>query len=298
MPPPNLLEVPELPLQMIIDYLTPAATVNFALSNEKIREFIGTINLNLETISLKITEKRCSITLVFFYSERSLVWKFVSTPSNDRPKPNLKIKVCENPLDFCIKAVNWLTKLTRFPVTSVTIEGPDFQGTRELLEWEAIRECERLTMSLIDEMTGNLDDFKDLEYIDLVGCDWMTPEILETCRAKTISLFSVNWALEQIIQVIRNWLESTENRKLEYLSVAFKDSRDDALTILDAFNTKPWDRMMRHPTFPRRNTGVPLDLSGARDIERSDGFLASILVDSDGVDFVVWHDRFPVQEEL
>lgn len=290
---PTLLEVPELPLEVIIDYLGPAATVNFALSNEKIREFIETINLNIESISLRIGEKRCVITLVFFYSEKSLVWKFVSTPSNDRPRPNLKIKVCENPLDFCMKAVNWLTKLTRFPVTNVTIEGPAFPGSAELLEWEAIHECERLSMDLIDELTGNLDDFKDLEHIDLVGCDWMTPDIIKTCQAKTVSLFSVSWTIEQPIQIIRDWLENTESTKLEYINISFKNSIDTAPMILGGFDTKPWDPAMRNGSYPRSRHEIPLDLSAARDIERSDGLLASILVNSDGVDFVVWHDRFP-----
>lgn len=55
---------------------------------------------------------------------------------------------------------------------------------------------------------------------------------------------------------------------------------------------KLWLRVQNRVNF---SDGLEVvDCSEGRDIERSDGILATILVESKVLYFLIWHDRFPV----
>ncbi|EGT45750.1 hypothetical protein CAEBREN_08944 [Caenorhabditis brenneri] len=305
-PPPTLWDMPELPMTTIIQYLGPAATVNFAQTYPHVENFIKTLNLNVESISVDIAVRRCEIRLVFFYSEKMLTWKF-SVPNEEKEEEDNKtkktykkkkttiIEKCQNPTALLRERVEWLTALVRFPVSNVHIVGPAYPASEALLDWTQIHQCENLHMDLISETTGSLVPFNDLERLELASCEFLRPGDLRELEIQDISIFSSNWTSEDLSHVIRDWVAGG-NRKLETLTVNLKNNYEPGV-VLAGLETKEWDREKRQKDYPREDPYVAIDCESARDIERADGLLASILIEHCFLTFVVWHKRFQDSEE-
>ncbi|PIC39456.1 hypothetical protein B9Z55_011137 [Caenorhabditis nigoni] len=308
MAPPTLLDVPKLPMSKMVNFLSPKSLINFALSNPKIQEFIKLQNLNVEKLSLNISQKGFVIRLTFFYFNKPLVWKFVTSYMKEVKLSTDKIKICETPIEFGKQAVEWLTDLIRFPVTSVQIKGPSFPEIDNILQWTKVHECEKLTMNFIDKTEGGLEKFTDLKSFHLNGCDWLKPEHLKNCSAKRITLYTMDWDMDQLNQLIRCWFEGIDQpiSKLETIEIQLKSAPMEGLPIeqiVNGFETKPWDPTQRARKYQKKKSeeeevGVygALNLEHALDILRPDGKLASVSVSDNIMDFVVWHQRFPVEE--
>ncbi|CAP24446.1 Protein CBG03576 [Caenorhabditis briggsae] len=306
MTPPTLLDVPKLPMSKMVNFLSPKSLINFALSSPKIQEFIKLQNLNVEKLSLNISQKGFVIRLKFFYFNKPLVWKFFTSYTREVKLSTDKIKLCETPIEFGKQAVEWLTDLIRFPVTAVQITGPSFPEIENILQWTKIHECEKLTMNFIDKTEGGLEKFTDLESFDLNGSDWLKPEHLKNCAAKRITLYTMDWDANQLNQFIRCWFEGIDQpiNKLENIEIQLKSVPMEGLPIeqiVSGFETKPWDPTQRARIYrnyhKKEFEGGLLNLEHALDILRPDGKLASVSVFDKIVNFVVWHQRFPVASE-
>ncbi|CAB05745.1 F-box domain-containing protein [Caenorhabditis elegans] len=298
----TLLNLPELSLAKIVAYLGPNATINFALSSPIVREFIKTLNLYVEFFSVEINNNRCVIRLKFFYSKKEFEWKFVPpTSCHHRTiirKLNRKTALCQNPLKEMMKAAEWVTELIRFPISNVHIWGPDFEGSADLFDWSAIQQCEGISMNLISTMNGNLENFKDLEHLELSGCSWFRAEHFRALEANRVSLYCLNFTVQDVNTILRDWTRGS-NAKLENLIVHSKeiDGRVPG-QILEGLDVKPWNHEQRQKIFPKEEPFQSLNCEKAMDFERADGLLASVIINDNEVEMVVWHKRFSDQEPM
>ncbi|CAL2030531.1 unnamed protein product [Caenorhabditis brenneri] len=119
---------------------------------------------------------------------------------------------------------------------------------------------------------------------------------------KYISLASSSFLEEQIVALIKHWLDGNyPNLEGAVITTRFGFAFETE-KILDEFNTKQWNPAERAQNFifkasysrDHMKEFPVISCAKGRDIERSDGLLATILFGDNKYDFhfLVWHTRF------
>ncbi|CAL2031469.1 unnamed protein product [Caenorhabditis brenneri] len=121
--------------------------------------------------------------------------------------------------------------------------------------------------------------------------DWVTLEFL--CQLDLPELYFLHhrFSVEDVVSFITYWFNS-ENRKLEYLYVNFKNPVSLWDFKIEHLNPMQFCEKRRNKCL-FVNGWAKIDMSSGKDILRQDGLLATFYVDFTSVIFHVWHKRFP-----
>ncbi|CAL2031548.1 unnamed protein product [Caenorhabditis brenneri] len=127
------------------------------------------------------------------------------------------------------------------------------------------------------------------------GCrssaDWVTFEVLCQFDVPQLNFSYHRFSVEDVVFYVNHWFNS-ENRKLEYLHIAFNNPISLEDFKIDHLNPMPFCEKRRS----RRALHEPwwkTDMSNGKDILRQDGLLATLYAYSSSIFFYVWHKRFP-----
>ncbi|CAL2046079.1 unnamed protein product [Caenorhabditis brenneri] len=120
-----------------------------------------------------------------------------------------------------------------------------------------------------------------------VSSPWITRDIFMGLTCDNIQLSGSPLTSRDFYSFVQRWFYS-DNTTFYYLYLA----AIDVLPLdLSEFNAKPWCQKERSQGYKYGHT--VMDFADAQDITRSDGLLASVLIDGNKLSFSVWHTRFP-----
>lgn len=125
----------------------------------------------------------------------------------------------------------------------------------------------------------------------------MTPLILKQFKGSHLHLFNAELKMEDVMQCFQRWKSGEAYQNMEYLYIELQSGRFEPEVTIQ-LEAKPWDptkRPMNYDRSPKvfewltfKNMSEPLACEGLLDIERGDGRLASIHIDSDFLRVCVW----------
>ncbi|CAL2031729.1 unnamed protein product [Caenorhabditis brenneri] len=123
------------------------------------------------------------------------------------------------------------------------------------------------------------------------AANWVTLEFL--CQLDLPELYFLHhrFSVEDVVSYITYWFNS-ENRKLEYLYVNFKNPVSLGDFKIEHLNPMPFCEKQRNKCL-FVNGWAKIDMSSGKDILRQDGLLATLYINFTSVIFHVWHKRFP-----
>ncbi|CCD63940.2 F-box associated domain-containing protein [Caenorhabditis elegans] len=131
----------------------------------------------------------------------------------------------------------------------------------------------------------------NIQRLDVQAYSSLTLDKLRKMNCETIQFeYLSEFSGTHLNEFIRYWLDGNMPKLRRFqLNYCFEHWTDDLWNGLPHAQCNP----KRRKRFFYDGLEV-VDCSEGRDIERSDGILATILVESKVLYFLIWHDRFPV----
>ncbi|EFO84821.1 hypothetical protein CRE_03699 [Caenorhabditis remanei] len=123
--------------------------------------------------------------------------------------------------------------------------------------------------------------------------DWITRKMLLSMDCETIRMENCTLKPEDMKAFVNQWLNS-ENTKLQWLVMIIPDGYDTFDTKV--FKAKKFDPKVRSTTNPHELLFNDTTSDGM-DIVRKDGLLATIVQRDYVFKFLVWHERFPKDDD-
>ncbi|CAB05744.2 F-box domain-containing protein [Caenorhabditis elegans] len=284
----DLLRLPYLGQQKILQLADPASVVNFALSSEECARIVKTINLYVEDLRLVISGESCRIELKFFYHQKKFSWAFMPSQTSRIVKyyRNKTISETMFPYERMMLAADFVTKVIRFPVSSVSGNGETWR-MQELVNSRLIKQVDKVQLTNTFIANPCRFELKELEVLLINQCNWFTTSSLEAWNPKYLKIktpYFSSWMTNLFIQDCCNLDKNGKLRRIVFYG------KYNKVQILEDLNSKRFEKGRRQEIYPGPK---PLDCKLGYDIERKDGLLSTIVFGRERIDFVFWHERFP-----
>ncbi|CAL2031534.1 unnamed protein product [Caenorhabditis brenneri] len=124
------------------------------------------------------------------------------------------------------------------------------------------------------------------------SADWVTSEMLCQFDVAQLHFSDHRFSFADIVSYINYWFNS-ENRKLEYLHIAFNNRISLEDLKIDHLNPMPFCEKRRNRCPLNESWWGKTDMSSGKDIFRQDGLLATLHAFPTSIIFYIWHKRFP-----